>query len=126
MSGWPSKGHFGGLQLINGKDVFNAGKGNPTTVRGNKVTNGKIHEIKIQVQTSGVTAKIEVDLDGKSFARWSGKQASLSMLSHWKIPSDHLFGLGIWIAEVEFHEVKLRMLSGKAIPWEESPAKQDR
>ena len=61
------------------------------------------------------------DLDGKPLFKWSGKLASLSIPHGYKLSDRHVFGLGIWDSEVEFHQVKLRILTGKAVPWEKPP-----
>lgn len=126
LNSYSSRGGFNGMSMIDGKTVYNSGKGNPTTLRGKKLTNGRVHRVAVRVEVSGEVAKVEADLDGKRLVKWSGKQTRFSMPPPWKLPDNRLFGSGMWDSEVDFHEMKLRMLTGKAVPWEESPAKQDR
>ena len=116
LSSSPSQGGFNGMSMIDGKTVYQSG--NPTTVRGKKLTNGRVHRVAVRVEISGQVAKVQADLDGKHLVNWSGKQTRFSIPAPWKLPDNRLFGSGIWDAEVDFHEMKLRMSSGKATPWE--------
>ncbi len=89
---------------------------------GDKLANGKAHSIQINVTASGKTAKIHVDLNGKSFLRWSGPQARLYVPAIWRLRQGSSLGMGMHDSEVEFHQVKLRKLPSKATP-RDKPAK---
>ncbi len=108
--------HISGLRSINRRDYVN---NETTTTR--RITAGQSHECLIAVQfKEEKDAKIEVDIDGKPLIRWQGPQSHLyynyAEMDGWSMPEPAALGLGAFWATVDFEEIKLRMLDGKAQP----------
>ncbi len=94
---------FSGLMRIGGRDAGS----NATTVRSVPLVNGKEYTVHIRVDLDGEEADIAVDLDGKKFIRWKGKQASLTAHPDRRIPGEYVLGLFTGSPTV-FHSWRLR------------------
>jgi hypothetical protein len=100
-----------GLELINGKDIG----GNETKVTPANLENGQPYTVNIRVIADEARAEITVALDGKPYIKWAGPQQALSPNSPWALRNSRCLGIGVG-ANAVFHSVRLRMLSGKALP----------
>jgi hypothetical protein len=105
-------GEFSGFQRIDGKSV----RDGAASVRPGTIENGREYSLCAKIVISGDQAEITVTLDGKPFTRWQGKPTSLSIYEDWTFPNQGALGLAAWNAEVDFRNVRLRMLSGEAKP----------
>ncbi len=109
FSGW--SGTASGLEMIDGSRASS----NPTTVKPGTMTNGRRYRVWMPIVVGGEAAGLEVLVDGRSYTRWAGKQASLSMPPDWRLPCGKCPGLAAK-SDVIFHSARLRINDGKAIP----------
>jgi hypothetical protein len=100
-----------GLELINGKDIG----GNETKVMPANLENGQPHIVNIRVIVDEAKAEITVALDGKPYIKWAGSQQALLPNSPWALRNSRCLGIGVG-ANAVFQSVRLRMLTGKALP----------
>jgi len=107
--GW---GDTSGLEMINGKNILN----NETRVRPANIENGQPYTVNIRVIADEARAEITVALDGKPYIKWAGPQQALSPHPDWALRNSNYLGLGMGTAQAVFQSVRLRMLSGKALP----------
>ena len=74
ISGWYGSGS--GLELVEGHSWV----GNKTSVKPGKLVNNKWYNIKVKVAGDGDTAEITIQMDGKDYIHWKGKESELSAL----------------------------------------------
>lgn len=80
MSGW--YGSASSLAIVDGLPWDK----NKTTVRPGTLTNNKWYDIHVRVSGRGDAAEVLVELDGKRYIQWKGKQSELS--SYHDIPKE--------------------------------------
>ena len=110
LGGWPNRGPYSGLHLIDGRGADN----NPTTTQEFNIKSGHEYLLDLKVTLDKHDAKVEVDIDGKRLIRWSGAQDVMSVLNDWTLPNDGYLALGAWHSVVEFRQARVRMIDGKA------------
>ena len=116
--GWGGTNGTSGLEMINGKDI----RYNETMVRPANIGNGQPHTVNIRVIADEAKAEITVSLNGKPYTKWAGPQQALSPHPEWALRNSNYLGLGMGNTNAVFQSVRLRMLSGKALPKESLPA----
>jgi hypothetical protein len=100
LRGW---GRLDGLELIGGKRV-----GENATARPSVVENLRRYRVRIDVQSQGPSASIDVQFDGQPHIRWEGETSLLANYFHWQLPDKTHLGLGVWGSEVTFHSLRIR------------------
>jgi hypothetical protein len=80
----------------------------------------KAYTVRIRVQTAKDQAMLTVAIEGKPCLQWTGPQSALSTDDVIKLP--HAIVLGTHCMNAYFPGVRLRMLTGKAVPMPRSEA----
>jgi hypothetical protein len=101
-----------GLQMINGKFILN----NETRVRPANIENGQPYTVSIRVIADEVNAEITIYLDGKPYTKWAGPLKVLSQHKVRELRNPSYLGLGVVDTQAVFQGVRLRMLTGSALP----------
>jgi len=101
---WPG-GH--GLSWVDGREA----SANPTFTRKSPVVLGRRHRLVVSVRPEGDQASIGVTMDGVPVIQWRGAQRSLA---GWERPDHRVPNLGTFDANVIWHRVYFRLVSGKA------------
>jgi hypothetical protein len=106
-------GEVSGFELINGRSITQ----NETRVNPGRLENNHLYTLLLQVEIAGDKAAMTAVLDGKPYTKWSGPQQALTVApSHWTMANPKCIGLGCVNSQVVFQSVRLKMLSGKAVP----------
>ena len=71
--------------------------------------------IRIRVRTRGKRVAIAITAGGEPFLGWTGPDSSLGVPVPWALPDKRCIGLGAYNGGVEFKNIRLRMLSGRAV-----------
>jgi len=80
------------------------------------LANDKPYTIHVKVTPRKKLARITATLNGKRYVNWEGPQAALGC-GGWVLPNPATLGLGVDNGStVTFQSVRLRMLSGEAVP----------
>jgi serine/threonine protein kinase len=112
LSAWA--GQVSALTFVDGKDSND--ESNPSAVRPGVLQNDRRYTVDVQVRVrSDDVARIDVLLDGRPYMRWEGAAASLSVPEYYSVGNPSALGLGSHLGNVLFHEIKLRLLSGKRV-----------
>jgi hypothetical protein len=106
------QGTVSGLETVNGKAIDN----NETSVKPGNLENQRLYTADIRVEVSEGKVDFTITLDGKPYVKWTGPQAALSPSASWGVRNRRCVGLGACSSKVVFQSVRLRVLSGKAIP----------
>jgi len=81
---------------------------------------GQRHSVQIEVLTEGERARIQMSLSDGSKPRevtWSGQISALSLIHRdFSLGDSDLFGLAAWEAIVDFHQLQVRVTSGRVEP----------
>lgn len=111
LSGWG--GTRSGLRSIAGRDC----DGNEAVVGSAAgLENLREYTLGIAVGLHETDADIFVNIDGKPYIHWKGRQADLGVPAGAGLPDPKLFGLGAVNSTVTFQVVRIRALSGDLIP----------
>ena len=105
-------GNISCVHWINGKSGF---EGNGTERRPGQLSNGVRHRLFFRVKQAGDQAEFHIDLDQeKDYIQWKGPSASLTNTDwgDWRVTSVQHPWVGGWDNVVQFHKVRVRMLSG--------------
>jgi len=81
-------------------------------VKPGTLVNGQEYQLDIRVLLKGLTAEIDIYLNGKPYIRWEGLQSSLRAC--YRLPNSSCIGLGADMSTVVFGSARLKMLSGEA------------
>ena len=105
-------GNVSCVHWINGKSGFER---NGTERRPSTLSNGVRHRLVFRVKQTGDQAEFHIDLDQeKDYIQWKGPASSLT--NHdwggWKITTVQHPWIGGWENVIQFHKVRVRMLSG--------------
>jgi hypothetical protein len=95
------------LQNVDGREQDLPPKG------GVRLTNHTLHRLRVTVRRRGDDVELRASLDGRELMRWRGPPRSLALNPHWGVWHGEVIGLGAHQAEVEFHQLRLRMLTGR-------------
>ena len=106
------------LSMIDGKG--GADPKNPTRIHPSKVQVGQRHVFRVRVVCEADQADVTVELDDQPYIHWNGPESAISVPSCWDIPHQRTLGVGVQNGRATFHELKLKMLDGKA--WIPLPA----
>lgn len=98
-------GAFSGLFWVDGRHTPDNGTG----TKRHPVVLGQRHRAEIEVTHAADKSSIRVAVDGEPIMQWQGNPASLSGWGTPKRPA-----IGAWDAEIRFHRVQVRLVSGKA------------
>ncbi|MBM4017930.1 MAG: DUF1080 domain-containing protein, partial [Planctomycetes bacterium] len=109
-----------GVGYIDGKHGYQ--QGNPTVVPQGIPETGRPYTALVRVTPEGNRARFDISLDGKPLTSWEGLRSLLSANPYWGVPQPGWFGLGSGKNEVQFHGVRLRVLSGGATLLRPPPA----
>ncbi len=101
IDGWGQ--HLAGIQNLAGQSM----KSNPTRVPDWILENGKKYTVTLKVRKD----RVEALVDGKPLTTYRGNGNDLTLLELWKIPAGTI-GIGAWDSETEFHQVRVRAVSG--------------
>jgi hypothetical protein len=118
VMGWGGVNGTSGLGLINGKGQHQ----NETTVRPANFESGQPYTVNIRVIADEAKAEITVELDGNPYIKWAGPKQAISSGPIWALRHSNYIGLGVGQTQAVFQSVRLRMLSGKALPKVSVPA----
>jgi len=81
-------------------------------VKPGTLVNGQEYQLDIRVLLKGLTAEIDIYLNGKLYIRWEGLQSSLRAC--YRLPNPSCIGLGADMSTVVFGSARLKMLAGEA------------
>jgi len=109
--GWADKS---GFERINGKNIGT----NEIDCRPANIEIGRPYTVSIRVTTEEANAEMTITLDGKPYMKWAGTQQALSQSPSRAMRNSSYLGLGMGATKAVFQGVRLRMLSGKAVPKE--------
>lgn len=104
-------GSASGLDRVNGESP----KDNGTRVKAVHMKGKREYVVHSKVQVAGPAAQIDVTLDGEPYIAWKGPLAALSMPKHWQLPTPQAIGLGAFFSRAQFRNIRLKMLTGRAI-----------
>ena len=108
-----------GLSDVNGK-----GAADNATRKDVSLSNGKVHNVDITVKTEeDGSAAVAVLFDGKSVVEWKGKQSDLAINDLVSPRDPKVVAFVTFNSAVTFGSAKLKMLSGKADPFEKAVEK---
>jgi hypothetical protein len=84
--------------------------------RPGKLENGRRYRLLIGVRVlKDNMASIDTWLQGKAcWPQWRGPRTDLLMFAGWGMPTPRQIGVGAWKAQITFHSIRLRILSGEA------------
>lgn len=105
-------GSFSAVHYINGENGIREGS---TLRRPSPIANGVRHKLLFRVKREGDQAMFQIGLDNEpNWIRWQGPYSSLTNVeTHaWKPTLTRRPWLAGWLSQVEFHKVRVRMLSG--------------
>jgi len=106
------KGTITGLVEINGKGA----RDNETCVNPGGLSNNCVYTVVVRVMTAEDKAQITATLDGKPLVKWAGPQKALSVPFFVRLRNPKCVGLSAFSSRVLFQSVRLKMLSGEAVP----------
>jgi hypothetical protein len=106
---WSGKSGFG---QINGRNIDT----NEIGRRPANIEKGQPYTVSIRVTADESRGEIMIAMDGKPYMKWAGLQQELSQKSGRALRNSSYLGLGVGEAGAVFQNVRLRMLSGKALP----------
>ncbi len=95
------------LQNVDGREQNLPAKGRP------RLVNHTLHRLRVTVRRRGDDVELRAALDGKELMQWRGPPARLALNPHWGVWHAEVIGIGAHQAEVEFHQLRLRMLTGR-------------
>lgn len=104
-------GRATGFGRIDGNEHSNSS--NPTHTTAMDLAPAQKHVVVIGVAPKGDQVALELKYDGKPVAQWSGPAASLDFENWARQRNRKAISLGVARAVIRFHEVKLRVISGK-------------
>ena len=104
-------GSASGLDQVNGKGPTK----NETRVKAVHMKANREYVVHAKVQVAGPAAQIDVALDGQPYIVWKGAVAALSLPKTWTLPTPGTIGLGAFYSRAEFRNVRLKMLTGRAV-----------
>jgi len=104
-------GSASGLDRVNGESP----KDNETRVKAVHMKGKREYVVHSKVQVAGPAAQIDVTLDGEPYIAWKGPLAALSMPKHWQLPTPQAIGLGAFFSRAQFRNIRLKMLTGRAV-----------
>jgi hypothetical protein len=107
--GWNDKS---GFERING---INIGP-NEIDRRSANIESGQPYTVNVRVIADEANAEITITLDGKPYMKWAGSRQALSQSPSRALRNSSYLGLGVGTTKAVFQSVRLRMLSGKAVP----------
>lgn len=108
-----------GLSDVNGK-----GAADNATRKDVSLSNGKVHNVDINVKAEeDGTAAVAVLFDGKSVVEWKGKQSDLAINDMVSPRDPKVIAFVTFNSAVTFGSAKLKMLAGKAEPFEKAVEK---
>ncbi len=115
IDGWGGKG-LSGLQSIDGQNEPEAGDHSGGHL-GFRLIDGRLYAFSAGVFVRGdggaVSARVDGGASGSFQVHWTGKVDSLALKDErFDLGNLRLLGMGAWEAEVDFHRLQLRMLSG--------------
>ena len=116
LGGWVNQ--ISGLSQINHRGADS----NETKVSPPRIVNGRTYTVLIRVLLEGDQAAITITLDSRPYIAWQGAQSALWLPTGWALPNPKCIGLGGEHCRVVFSSIRLRMLSGQAVPREAAPA----
>ena len=93
------------------------------TFRNTQIVNGRPSVMRIRVMLEKDDAQVTVAMDGKAIIAWKGPQSALTYPPWWALPDPRCLGIGGMSSDVLFQSVRLKMLSGKAVPTRPADAK---
>ncbi|MCX5684673.1 MAG: hypothetical protein NT049_13435, partial [Planctomycetota bacterium] len=89
---------------------------NETLVNPSGLSNNHVYTVVLRVMTAEDKAQITATLDGKPLVKWEGPQKALSVPFFVALRNPKCVGLSAYKSRVLFQSVRLKMLSGKAVP----------
>ena len=104
-------GSASGLDRVNGESP----KKNETRVKAVHMKGKREYVVHTKVQVTGPAAQIDVTLDGQPYIAWKGPLAALSMPKHWQLPTPQAIGVGAFFSRAQFRNIRLKMLTGRAV-----------
>jgi hypothetical protein len=88
---------------------------NPTVSSNLQVENGRTYQLMAQVIAHAADVDVNVYVDGEPVISYSGPASALALQPIWRLQEGQRLGLASNLSRVEFRDVKLQMLSGKAV-----------
>ncbi len=103
-----------GVHFIDGKNGFR--NDSPATRSPSPLQNGVRHRLLFNVKRINDQAEFQIGLDNEpNWIKWKGPYSSLTNVEEstiWKLPTTRHPWIGSWESRVEFHKIRVRMLSG--------------
>ncbi len=109
LGGW--HGTRSGFRSIGGRDVDS---NEAVVVSTAGLENLKEHTLNIHVGLHESNAEITVNMDGKPYIHWKGRQMDLNVPGNYGLPDPTLFGLGAVESAVTFQVVRIRGADGRS------------
>jgi hypothetical protein len=104
VGGWG--GGTSGIGGLHGKSADR----NESTVKHPPMRVGPLHRLMCRVRPEGDQASIEIDLNSRPLLRWKGSTSAL------RTGERHPLGLATHQTAIQYHSVRLKLISGKATP----------
>ncbi|MCA9062785.1 MAG: protein kinase [Planctomycetaceae bacterium] len=98
--------HLAGIQQIDGQDLQQTE--NPTRVSELGLVNSRQYAVSLRVRRD----RVEVWMDGQQVTTYFGDGTNLSPLPDWALSDATAIGVGAYLSETVFHQIRLRPVNG--------------
>ncbi|MCA9051905.1 MAG: serine/threonine protein kinase, partial [Planctomycetaceae bacterium] len=100
--------HLAGIQQISGQDLQQSE--NPTRITELNLVNGRQYSAGLRIRRD----RVDVWLDGQHLTTYFRDGTDLSPLPDWALSDSAAIGVGAYLSETVFHEIRLRPVSSDA------------